>query len=87
MLRNLCSEPYAQRDYDAQAPENLGVVSDQMVGFNNATMMRLMTYRDPETGQLFEFLTTNTSLPPGLIAWLYLQRWRLESLNLKTCSR
>ena len=69
---------YGELAFDLQAPENLGVLSDQAVGFDNALSMRLITYRDPETGELFKFLTNNTTLPPGLIAWLYLQRWSIE---------
>lgn len=34
----------------------------------------------PETLEEYEFLTTERTLPPGLIALLYLLRWRIEKL-------
>ena len=43
--------------------------------------MRLVKYTDPETGEKYEFLTTvGEEVPPGLIAWLYLMRWRIEKV-------
>ena len=42
--------------------------------------MRLIHYADPETGSCYQFLTTDMELAPGLIAWLYLLRWRIEKL-------
>lgn len=78
LKENMKPLSYGELAFDRQAPENLGVLSDQAVGFDNAMTMRLITYRDPETRALFKFLTSNTTLPPGLIAWLYLQRWSIE---------
>jgi len=42
--------------------------------------MRRVRYRDPETGNEYEFLTTVWDLPPGTIALLYLLRWRIEKV-------
>lgn len=40
--------------------------------------LRLVRYRDPETGLRFEFLTNNLSLSPVTIARIYQQRWQVE---------
>ena len=41
--------------------------------------MRMIDYTDPETGSSYQFVTTlPLNTPPGLIAWLYLLRWKIE---------
>jgi len=40
--------------------------------------LRLVRYRDPETGRLFEFLTNNHTLSPLTIAGIYRERWQVE---------
>jgi IS4 transposase len=40
----------------------------------------MVRYRDPETGTVYDFLTSVTDLEPGLIAALYLARWRIEKV-------
>ena len=42
--------------------------------------MRIIRYRDPESGVDYEFLTSVMDLEAGLIALLYLTRWRIEKL-------
>jgi len=59
---------------------NEGVEADLLVGFDGASMMRMVRYRDPETGTVYEFLTSVMDLEPGLIAALYLARWRIEKV-------
>ena len=56
---------------------NEGVEADLLVGFEGTCMMRMVHYRDPETGTAYEFLTSVMDLEPGLIALLYLTRWRI----------
>jgi hypothetical protein len=77
---NMKPERYAALGWDAQDPVNLGVQAQHLVGFDGAITMRLIRYADPETGEVYEFLTTEMDLPPGLIAWLYLLRWRIEKV-------
>jgi len=69
---------YGGLGWDREAEVNRGVQSDERVGFDGACLMRLVRYVDPETGTEYEFLTTEMTLPPGLIALLYLLRWRIE---------
>lgn len=40
--------------------------------------VRLIHYRDPETGTLYRFLTNHFQLPARTIADLYRQRWQIE---------
>ena len=63
-------------------PVNAGVRRFARVRFHGVPdFFLLVDYRDPETGQRYQFLS---SLPetfrPGLIAWLYLLRWKIEKL-------
>lgn len=71
---------YLREPFDTAAEINTGVEADQPVGFDNASTMRLICYRDPESGEYFEFLTNDFTLEPGLVAFLYLLRWRIEKL-------
>jgi hypothetical protein len=45
---------------------------------SNLPYLRRIVYRDPATGEKFVFLTTELSPRPGLIALLYLLRWKIE---------
>ena len=63
--------------YDPEDPVNRGVEADDMAGYTHAYLRRIV-YRDPATGEKFAFLTTELSLRPGLIALLYLLRWKIE---------
>lgn len=76
MVPKVCGHP----SWDRKAGVNQGVVADEFVGFENSCMMRRVQYVDPETGTAYEFLTTVMDLPPGLIALLYLLRWRIEKI-------
>lgn len=68
--------------FDRADPVNTGVRRFARVRFHGvAGSFLLVHFRDPETGQRYQFLS---SLPetfrPGLIAWLYLLRWKIEKL-------
>ncbi len=60
-------------------PINNGVISDHLVRTSQHTAVRRVSYRAP-AGQTYEFITTELTLAPGLIAWLYLRRWELEKV-------
>jgi hypothetical protein len=66
--------------WDQKKAVNDGVEADMLVGFDGASLMRMVRYRDPETGTVYEFLTSVMDLEPGLIAMLYLARWRIEKV-------
>lgn len=80
MKENMKPTVYGALAWDKAAEVNAGVLADELVGFDGACVMRRVRYRDPETLQEYEFLTTERTLPPGLIALLYLLRWRIEKL-------
>lgn len=46
---------------------------------------KIIEYTDPETGREYQFLCTVDHIEPGLVAWLYFLRWRIEKSfdNLK----
>ena len=59
---------------------NAGVLSDERVRFDSPCEFRRIRYIDPETGTEFEFLTTDFTPPPGIVALLYRRRWDIEKL-------
>lgn len=65
--------------FDPQDPVNRGVEADEMAGYTYAYLRRI-TYCDPATGERFTFLTTETTLRPGLVALLYFLRWKIEKV-------
>lgn len=71
---------YTSYTWNTRKPINEGVQADLSVGFDGAMTMRIIRYRDPESGVDYEFLTSVKDLEPGLIAVLYLSRWRIEKL-------
>ena len=77
---NMKPQRFGALEWDRRDPLNLGVQAQSRVGFEGSVCMRLIEYVDPETGERYEFLTTEMDLPPGLIAWLYLLRWRIEKV-------
>lgn len=71
---------YSAYAWNQADPVNEGVLADLLVGFNGAVTMRMIRYRDPETGAEYEFLTNVKDLEPGMIGLLYLARWRIEKV-------
>ena len=57
---------------------NQGVLSDERVRFGEPGEFRRIRYQDPETGEVYELLTTEFHLAPGIIAQLYRLRWDIE---------
>ena len=69
----------AQHSFDPADPVNRGVEADEMAGYTHASMRRIV-YCDPLSGERFIFHTTEDSLRPGVIALLYLLRWKIEKV-------
>lgn len=67
----------AANHFDAADPVNRGVLADELAGYSCAHLRRVR-FRDPATGEAFVFITTDTSMRPGLVALLYLLRWKIE---------
>jgi hypothetical protein len=69
----------AHLPFDPLDPVNRGVESDERAGYTQGELRRIV-YCDPATGERFVFLTTEERLRPGLIALLYLLRWKIEKV-------
>jgi len=67
-----------QRERDETDARNNGVLRDETVGSYEGHVMRRVVYCDPATGKTYRFLTTEMTLPPGLIAFIYKMRWDIE---------
>ncbi len=68
------------RDWDRDDSRNIGVLSDEFVESSSGTSMRRVRYLDPVTGKEYVYLTTEMTLPPGLIACIYKKRWDIEKV-------
>lgn len=75
---NMNTEEVAPMDWDRDDPLNAGVEEDGILLGGPQTPVRLVRYRDPLTGELFEFITNELSLAPGIIVQLYRMRWDIE---------
>ncbi len=67
-------------DFDKSDPINIGVKKYSIVGFNNAGTMYYVKYVDPETKKVYTFLTTDKTLRPGVVAYIYKIRWKIEKV-------
>jgi hypothetical protein len=68
------------RSWDQRNTRNTGIISDELVDTSNGYSMRRVGYRDPVSGKTYSFLTTEMTLAPGLIAFLYKLRWDIEKV-------
>lgn len=70
--------PHANREFDAADKRNTGILSDEILHTSKGERLRRIRYTDPETGKTYSYITSEFSLPPGLIAFLYKLRWDVE---------
>lgn len=77
---NSKAEVIGLNNYDRHDPRNTGILSDELVGVFAGVMMRRVRYRDPTTGEVYSYMTSEMTLPPGLIAFLYKLRWDIEKI-------
>jgi len=66
--------------WDKSDARNHGVIIDCKVRSRDGHLLRLIMYQDPLTGKVYEFLTNELDLPPGVIAELYRRRWEAEKV-------
>jgi hypothetical protein len=66
------------------SPFNHGVLADELVATSQGVMMRRVRYQpapgQSRDGQPLEFITSDFTLAPGLIAWIYQRRWEVEKV-------
>ena len=68
------------REWERHDTRHRGVLQDQWVTTPQGHRLRLIDYRDPETGREFQILTDVPEVPPGVLAELYRRRWELEKV-------
>ena len=66
--------------WDGTDERNEGITGNELMGNSTGTSFRLVTYQDPETGKLWKFITSDLTLPPGIIAHLCRMRWNIEKV-------
>ena len=77
---NMTLEVCGQSGWDRADPLNAGVVADELCMPSSAGVtIRRVRFVRPDTGEEIAFITTEMTLPPGLIAELYRRRWDIES--------
>jgi hypothetical protein len=70
----------ADTSWDAKAPRNRGIKSDWLVVSTDGHRLRLIRYCDPQSGEVYDFLTNEMDLAPGILAELYHRRWEVEKV-------
>jgi hypothetical protein len=70
----------ADTPWDTQTPRNRGVVHDWQVVSPDGHRLRLIRYCDPQSGEVYDFLTNEMDLAPGILAELYHRRWEVEKV-------
>lgn len=80
MKSNMVFEWVEESPWDRSDPRNRGVLFDQWVLSREGHPLRLIEYREPETGELIIFLTNDKTLPPGVLVELYRRRWEVEKV-------
>jgi hypothetical protein len=77
---NMVFEWIEDYPWDKSDARNHGVIVDCKVRSREGQVLRLVMYQDPLTGKVYEFLTNEPDLPPGIIAELYRRRWEAEKV-------
>ena len=77
---NMVFEWVADRPWDRSDPRNRGVLVDCTVKSREGHLLRLVLYQDAQSGKVYEFLTNEPDLPPGVVAELYRRRWEAEKV-------
>ena len=77
---NMKLDVIGENRWDRADPRNQGVLADELVGTSQGVSVRRVRYRCPLRGEEFSFLTSECTLPPGLIAHLYRLRWEIEKV-------
>lgn len=68
------------RALDRSEPNHAGITADELVTTVAGIALRRIRYTQPATGEEYEFLTSEFTLPPGVIVFLYLRRRDLEKV-------
>lgn len=77
---NMVFEWIQDSAWDKSDPRNHGVIVDCQVRSREGHLLRLIIFQDASTGKVYEFLTNEPDLSPGVIAELYRRRWEAEKV-------
>jgi Transposase DDE domain len=77
---NMMFEWVQDHDWDKSDARNRGILVDCKVRSREGHVLRLIMYQDALSGEVYEFLTNEPDLPPGVIAELYRRRWEAEKV-------
>lgn len=78
--RNMVFELAQDSPWDKSDARNRGVLGDWKVRSGEGHALRLVMYQEGLGGEVYEFLTNEPDLPPGIIAELYRRRWEAEKV-------
>lgn len=71
-------KPIKENEWDRADLRNQGVISDELVTTSQGVNVRRVRYYCALRDEEFSFLTSEFTLPPGVIAHLYRLRWEIE---------
>jgi hypothetical protein len=78
---NLSLQRGGEFPWERDDPVNAGVLHDEAVApLSYSRHLRRITWQNPETGDPWQFLNNEHTLPPGLIVLLYLKRRDIEKV-------
>ncbi len=78
--KNMDLQVIAEMGYDKKDPVNAGVQNYQLVECSAGVMMHRVVYKCPISGDVYRFVTSLSTIPPGIIAYLYRTRWDIEKI-------
>ena len=67
-------------EWDRLDERNAGVKSDELCQSSSGVRVRRVTFEDPVSQTVHVFITTEMTLPPGIIAELARRRWNIEKV-------
>jgi len=70
----------SQNLVDHSDSKNEGVISSHLVGTSNGVQLRRIVYKNPKDGKVYTYLTSDVTLPPGIIVLIYKHRWDIEKV-------
>jgi hypothetical protein len=77
---NMVLVPLKDLPWDPLDKRNAGVKSDEQCQSSAGVRVRRVTFEDPVTGIIRVFITSEMTLPPGILAELARRRWNIEKV-------
>lgn len=78
--KNMTFEWVEDKAWDRSDARNHGILLDCKVRSREGHVLRLIMYQNPQSGEVYEFLTNEQDLPAGVVAELYRKRWEVEKV-------